>query len=61
MLLQKVYGQASRGPKEGKKRANGTKQAQNESTGEKTSPYTLKTLLTSEPQVAKPMRQAARG
>lgn len=44
-----------------KKGANGTKQAQNESTGEKTSPYTVKTPLTSEPQVTKPMRQAARG
>lgn len=39
------------------KKANGTKQAQNESTGEKNfTLHSLKTLLTSEPQVAKPVR-----
>lgn len=42
-----------------KKNHNGTKQAQNESTGEEKKNFTLhslKTLLTSEPRVAKPMR-----
>lgn len=46
-------------PTEGKKN-NGTKQAQNESTGEEKKKnftlHSLKTLLTSEPRVAKPMR-----
>lgn len=59
MQLQKANGQSSRGPKREKKNHNGTKQAQNESTGEEKKNFTLhslKTLLTSEPRVAKPMR-----
>lgn len=41
----------------GGKKANGTKQALNESTGGKNfNIHSLKTLLTSEPQVAKPIR-----
>lgn len=61
MQLQKANGRSSRGPKE-----EGKKSQRYETSSEwkyrgKTSPYTLKMLLTSEPQVAKPMRQGAQG